>query len=293
MLQLFDYLMNILELEEVKLFLVQAWMLWNQRNSVMHGGKLKDLGWLNTYAEEWLEESAQAQQLSVTPRGTEGYVWRPPSHPFFKLNFDAAIIKERCMPGFGAMIRNEQGEVMVAFFAIRPSVSCNEEAETLACRKAVEFAVDTGFSELIIERDSINVMQAVSSSILDLLVVGNVVADIQWLIHGLRRVSINLVKRDCNRAAHVLARYARNLDEDMYWMEDAPPVALGAMYQDLVLMNTLVADPRVARGNFYGKMKCFAKIFLILLVRCSCYPPVISNDLLLLKLHYICINNIL
>ena len=108
MLQLFDYLMNRLEPEEVELFLVQAWMLWNQRNSVMHGGKLKDPGWLNTLAEEWLEESAQAQQLFVTLRGTERYVWRPPSHPFFKLNFDAAVIKEKGMSGFGAMIRNDK-----------------------------------------------------------------------------------------------------------------------------------------------------------------------------------------
>ena len=66
-LQLFDYLMHRLEPEEIELFLVQAWMLWNQQNCVLHGGKLKDLGWLNTRAEEWLDESAQAQeQLAVT-----------------------------------------------------------------------------------------------------------------------------------------------------------------------------------------------------------------------------------
>ena len=63
-------------------------------------------------------------------------------------------------------------------------------------------------------------------------------SDIQWIIRGLRRVSFNWVKRDSNWVAHVLSIYARNLNEDIYWMEDAPPVALEATYQDSFLMNT-------------------------------------------------------
>jgi len=145
-----------------------------------------------------------------------GNVWRPPPHPFFKMNFDAAIFNEKGRSGFGAMIRNEHGEVMAALFAIGPSVLGSEEAETLACRKAMEFFVGAEFTELIIEGDSNNVMRALSSSSPGLSVVGNVVADIQCLICGLRRVSINWVKGDCNRVAHVLARFASNLNKDMY-----------------------------------------------------------------------------
>jgi len=118
---------------------------------------------------------------------------------------------------------------MAALSTIGPSISGSDEAETLACRKAMEFVVDVGFNELIIEGDSINVMRALSSLSLNLSVVGNVVADIQCLISGLSRVSFSWVKRDCNQVAHVLARFASNLEEDMYWMEDAPPVALEAM----------------------------------------------------------------
>ena len=58
------------------------------------------------------------------------------------------------------MIWNEHGEVMATLSAIGPSVSGSEEAETLACRKAMVFAVDASFTELIIEGDSINVMKA-------------------------------------------------------------------------------------------------------------------------------------
>ena len=44
-----------------------------------------------------------------------------------------------------------------------PDVFCNEEAESLACRKAIEFAMDAGFSDFVIERDNNTVMHAKSS----------------------------------------------------------------------------------------------------------------------------------
>lgn len=46
--------------------LVQAWIIWNQRNIVIHGGKLKEPSWLNKRAMDYLDEYRQAQeQLSV------------------------------------------------------------------------------------------------------------------------------------------------------------------------------------------------------------------------------------
>ena len=35
-----------------------------------------------------------------------------------------------------------------------------------------------------------------------------------------------------NKVAHVLAQYARTIIDDMYWMEDLPPLAMEALYQD-------------------------------------------------------------
>ena len=69
--------------------------------------------------------------------------------------------------GFGAIIRNDKGEVMIGMSAGGPPVSSSEEAELLACRKAVEFTTDAGFSELVIEEDNSNVMKALSSSLVD------------------------------------------------------------------------------------------------------------------------------
>ena len=39
-------------------------------------------------------------------------------------------------------------------------------------------------------------------------------------------------KKGGNKVAHVLAQYARTIIDDMYWMEDLPPLAMEALYQD-------------------------------------------------------------
>lgn len=56
-------------------------------------------------------------------------VWDPPLASVFKLNFDATIFSDSNNLGFGAMIQNEKGEVMVAMSAKAPPMGDCEEAE--------------------------------------------------------------------------------------------------------------------------------------------------------------------
>ena len=122
---------------------------------------------------------------------------------------------------------------MVAMNASGPKVSTSDEAELLACRRAIEFAVDAGFSRLIIEGDNSNVIQAISSPLENFSLFGNVVNDIRHLILGLQWTTVCCIRRGANKVVLAFAQYARNtLDEDLYWMEDSPPPALEALYHD-------------------------------------------------------------
>ena len=158
--------------------------------------------------------------------------WQPPPQLIFKLNFDATVFLGLNRSGFGAIIRNEKGEVMAAMAGKGPKVFCSEEAELLAYRKAIEFTVVTGFSELVIEGDNSSAMTAISTLKIDQSLLGNVVGDIQHLIRNLLWVRIDCVRIGGNLFAHVLAQFARNIAKDMYWMEDVPPIAREALYQD-------------------------------------------------------------
>ena len=59
------------------------------------------------------------------------------------------------------MLRNELGEIMAFVSTKGPLVMNSNEAEVLACWKALEFAIDSSFLELIIDGDNANVMTTI------------------------------------------------------------------------------------------------------------------------------------
>ena len=71
MLQLMEYLMERVESHDMEVVLVQAWLIWNQRNRVVHKGKFHDLGWLNNRAIEFLEEFRTASVLMGLAHGRQ------------------------------------------------------------------------------------------------------------------------------------------------------------------------------------------------------------------------------
>ena len=68
-----------------------------------------------------------------------------------------------------------------------PYVNSSKEAEALARRKAIEFSIEFGFSKLVIEGDSLNVMRAISTSTstANNSLLGHIYEDIQCSISDL------------------------------------------------------------------------------------------------------------
>ena len=117
------------------------------------------------------------------------------------------------------MIRNEKGEVMAAIAVQGGAVQDNEEVEVMACPKALEFAIDAGFMEIILEGDNAMVMNVISQAQQDLSRLGLIYEDIWCLAVGFRTITYNRVRRSANSVAHALARFARLLDHEIVWLE--------------------------------------------------------------------------
>ena len=231
---LFEELRQKLSVEVFELFVVQLWLIWSQRNAIIHGGVMQDPTKLGQRAREFVEEYRQAQIHLSIPTATlsSSHTWNPPPCRLFKLNFDAAVFNDIKASGIGDVIRNDLGEIMVSMSAKGPQVADSEEAEILACSRALEMAVDSGFSDLIVEGDNASVMKNIAGPCPRFSRFGHLYEDIHCLVSGLRSNSIQFVHREANRVAHSLARYARNLDDDLIWMEDIPPFVLEALYVD-------------------------------------------------------------
>ncbi|XVF86811.1 hypothetical protein PTKIN_Ptkin18bG0072500 [Pterospermum kingtungense] len=78
--------------------------------------------------------------------------------------------------------------------------------EALATVKALEFAMDMGFRMVVLEGDSIGVVNRFSSSVPDLSIVGVVLAEGKKLIGQFDSCSVMHTLRDGNKAAHALAQ---------------------------------------------------------------------------------------
>ena len=137
----------------------------------------------------------------------------------------------------GAVICNAAGEVMAALSARGEVVADSEEAEVRACRKALEFAIDARFSELMVEGDNSVVMSAISSNKPNWSRLGVIYDDIGYLAAGLSYVSFSCIWHNVNTVAHLLARYANGLVEEVVWLEDSPPPTHEALYLDLSFLN--------------------------------------------------------
>ena len=133
----------------------------------------------------------------------------------------------------GAVIRNAVGEVMAALSARGEAVVDSEEAKVRAYRKTLEFAIDVGFSELMVEGDNSVVMSTISSNKPNWSRLGVIYDDIGYLAANLSYVSFSCIRRNANSVAHSLARYANELVEEVVWLEDSPPPAHEALYSDL------------------------------------------------------------
>ena len=85
----------------------------------------------------------------------------------------------------------------------------------MACCKALKFAIDASFMEIILEGDNALVMQTVSQAQPKLSRLGLIYEDIWYLAVGFRSILTNCVRRTANSVAHALATFARLIDDEI------------------------------------------------------------------------------
>ena len=193
MLQLIEDLLHKLPLDVLEFFLVLCWLLWHHRNRVVHGSILQESGTLIGCARsllvEYLEARTQLDLPMLPVINGPSQQWQPPIGSMYKLNFDAAVFNDIFASGVRVVIRNGGGQVMAVMSSRGPAVSDSEEAEVLACRRALEFAIDARFADLVVEGDNSNVMRSIVSAQSDWSRLGNIYDDVRCLADRLRLVA--------------------------------------------------------------------------------------------------------
>ncbi|XP_042965938.1 uncharacterized protein LOC122299618 [Carya illinoinensis] len=153
--------------------------------------------------------------------------WSRPREQAVKANWDAAVDKKEGKVGIGVVIRDEEGEVLVATGEQMNYMTDAAIAESFALRKALEVCRDLNFNNVWFEGDAQNIVNAVNTETEDMSRYGSVIEDVKNLLKGRKKWRVSFVFREANEAAHVLARDVLFFQSEIVWIEDAPDCIRG------------------------------------------------------------------
>ena len=125
------------------------------------------------------------------------------------MNYDEAIFEETKEVGIGVIVRNENGEVLVALSKRISLLSLVDVLEALIARMTVQFIVELGIHQSDFAGDSKVVYKAIIVGDPPLSAIGHIVKDIVFIASFLRTHSFFHTKRQDNSIAHALFKRAR------------------------------------------------------------------------------------
>lgn len=85
------------------------------------------------------------------------------------------------------------------------------ETEALAARRVMEFALEIGLANIILEGDNETLFKALKTGDNSLAQHGHIIKDILVLSSYCSAFNVSFVRRQCNKLAHSLARKAKFL----------------------------------------------------------------------------------
>ena len=107
--------------------------------------------------------------------------WSPPPPEYLKINVDGAF-KEYKAGAWGFIIRDHEGSAVLAGAGNLGPVHDALLEETMPCKQALEAAEHFGISQVVLETDSSQLKDAITSSSRDLSIGGGLFTDIRSLV---------------------------------------------------------------------------------------------------------------
>ena len=166
------------------------------------------------------------------PTGPGNAGWRPPQSGYFKLNFDAGRVNED-WHGWGFVIRNHMGDVVLAGVQQNPGFASPEVEEARACLHALRSAMSQGFRRLIIEGDCQPLIRKLQLRLVPNNTLGFFISDILSLVERLEFYAWNFVKRGSNEVAHAIAHLLPLTSGERLWDEGGPDIVYDLATSDM------------------------------------------------------------
>ena len=229
-----NWLEKCLDVKAWAVTMMVMWQIWNSRNSWVFNQRKDDPRDACARALKLMEDflDAMTRELPGPPPPNRDQQWRKPSRGLNKLNSDAAAKNGK--GGLGVVVRDEEGEVLLAAGVRLEEVSSPEEAEACAILFGLQIAFDAGLRNLEVESDCLTVIKMLNGTSAR-NATQTIIHDILALSSSFNFCSFSFVNRVCNKVAHTMAKLSSSFDEMRVWLEDYPPELSTCVAADKVL----------------------------------------------------------
>jgi len=222
-----DFICKVLELDKKYLLrvCVLLYFWWRERNNVREGESMRNVTALSLMIQTYSDELLKEQQIHLGPSQRQEKRWKRPSEGVLKINVDAAFKPDTGQGGWGAVIRNAEGEVVRAGAGCLNHVMDALHAEMLAAREGVRLAAEAGMGQVILETDAMLVKLALQDDSFRLSALGGIIWEIKTMAESsFNSISVIHCCRSCNQVAHGLAAIGCNclVGSSLYW-DSVPP----------------------------------------------------------------------
>lgn len=179
--------------------------IWPQRNQLRLQQHCVSTDQLAQAARDRFEEY-KAVLPALKPRQQQHHTpWSPPPLDLFKINYDGAVFEEANQSGTVVVIRSTQGLVIASLTRQLPQVYQVFEIKVLAAIRALEFGLEVGIDQAIVEGHSEIVVKALASKDSGFASFGLLVKVATFCATSYSRLAYAHTRREGNKVAHSLA----------------------------------------------------------------------------------------
>jgi hypothetical protein len=207
--------------------LMVARAIWMRRNQFLFQRGFDPPSKVVVLARKSVEDFLLAISHSLEAdsfRQPEIAVWKKPPAGTTKINWDAAFNLSNKRMGIGVVARDSLGRVVAAKAKVFPYIADPATGEALGARLAVSLGCELGFTDVILEGDSLVVIGALKKHDVCLSSYGHLIDDAKQGLLRMQPFLINHVRREANWVAHCLAKLAISQLLDAMWVAECPSI---------------------------------------------------------------------
>jgi hypothetical protein len=173
----------------------------------------------------------------ASPRPVEKeYMWKKPPPDAYKLNNDALFHPDGS-GAVGMVSRNDHGESLAGFACPINSLLSLATAEAMAISRGLEFLEQLRVSNVIIESDFLELIQACNSETeIWSPYSSTILADCFMRAHYFSSISFVHCPREVNEVGHLLAKFPYESNSVIRWDGDPPSFIKLHVMNDIILL---------------------------------------------------------